>query len=78
MQIDYNRNQDQSVSSDVNITSLYPVLSTEQQSEAEYYLKRYIAIVRRIFERVSKVKDIEGSEIKEVVDNSFDKVHREG
>lgn len=35
----------------IAVADLYPELTTEQQKEAEYYLLRYLAIVKRIFER---------------------------
>ncbi len=35
---------------------VYPQLTPEQQTEAEYYLLRYLAVVKRIFERVSHEK----------------------
>ncbi|GEM_PF-5996090 len=50
---------------DVSIADLYPDLNTEQQAEAEYYLKRYISIIRRIFERLHRTK--------QPVDNSIEK-----
>ncbi len=36
---------------DVTIAGLYPELTPEQQEEAEYYLTRYLDLVRRIYER---------------------------
>lgn len=36
------------------IAELYPQLSPEEQREAEYNLRRYIRLVWRIFERVSR------------------------
>lgn len=35
----------------ISITELYPELTSEQQEEAEFFLLRYLEIVRRIFER---------------------------
>lgn len=35
----------------VSIADLYPELTPEQQAEAEYYLNRYLEIVKDIFER---------------------------
>lgn len=35
------------------IAELYPELSSAEQQEAEYYLVRYFAIIKRIFERVA-------------------------
>jgi hypothetical protein len=35
----------------ITIADLYPQLTKEQQTEAEYYLTRYLEIVRGIFER---------------------------
>lgn len=39
----------------LTIADLYPDLTPEQQAEAEFYLNRYIAIVRRIFERTQNL-----------------------
>ena len=36
---------------DVTIQDLYPELNEEEQEEAEHYLKRYLAVIRRIYER---------------------------
>jgi hypothetical protein len=36
-----------------DIGELYPELNAEQRAEAEYYLTRYVEIVRRIYERVN-------------------------
>ncbi|MDQ4123266.1 MAG: hypothetical protein M3209_17655 [Acidobacteriota bacterium] len=36
------------------IVELYPQLSQEEQREAEYNLRRYIRLVRRIFERIRR------------------------
>ena len=38
---------------DVTIQDLYPELNKEEQEEAEHYLKRYLAVMRRIYERTS-------------------------
>jgi hypothetical protein len=38
--------------SEIKITDLYPNLSLEQQTEAEYRLLRYLALVKDIFERI--------------------------
>jgi hypothetical protein len=38
----------------LTIADLYPELSKEEQLEAEYNLRRYIRLVWRIFERVSR------------------------
>lgn len=38
----------------ITIGDLYPELSPEQQAEAEYHLLRYLALVRRIFERIAR------------------------
>jgi len=35
----------------ITISDLYPHLTRDQQVEAEYYLARYLEIVRGIFER---------------------------
>ncbi len=39
---------------DISIANLYPNLSPEEQAEADYRLLGYLAIVKRIFERVVK------------------------
>lgn len=36
------------------IAELYPNLSEEEQREAEYNLRRYIRLIWRIFERISR------------------------
>lgn len=36
------------------IAELYPELSAAEQQEAEYYLVRYFAVVKRIFERIAR------------------------
>ncbi len=46
----------QQFESDITIADLYPDLSPEQQSEAEYRLLRYLALVKRIFERICREK----------------------
>lgn len=38
---------------EINMSDLYPELSSEQQREAEYRLLRYLVVVKRIFERIS-------------------------
>jgi hypothetical protein len=38
----------------ITIGDLYPELSLEQQAEAEYHLLRYLALVKRIFERIAR------------------------
>ncbi|MDQ3802265.1 MAG: hypothetical protein M3416_00180 [Acidobacteriota bacterium] len=37
----------------IDVASLYPELTEEQQREAAYYLGRYLDVVQRIFERVN-------------------------
>jgi hypothetical protein len=37
---------------EIEISDLYPNLSSEQQTEAEYRLLRYLALVKDIFERI--------------------------
>jgi RIO-like serine/threonine protein kinase len=39
---------------EITIADLYPDLTPEQQSEAEYHLLRYLAVVRTIFEQIAK------------------------
>jgi hypothetical protein len=36
---------------EVTIQDLYPELNEEEQEEAEHYLKRYLAVIRQIYER---------------------------
>ena len=36
----------------VTIEDLYPELTPEQQQEAAYFLKQYLAIIRRIYARM--------------------------
>jgi hypothetical protein len=35
----------------VTIQDLYPDLTSKQQEEAEYFLDRYLSVIRRIYER---------------------------
>jgi len=46
----------------LHIRDLYPELSDAEQAEAEYYLKGYIEVVRRIFERTSNLTDSDGAD----------------
>ena len=46
----------QKVHGRITISDLYPDLSPEQQAEAEYHLLRYLAVVKRIFERIAREK----------------------
>ena len=39
---------------EITIADLYPNLTSEQQAAAEYRLLGYLAIVKRIFERVAR------------------------
>jgi hypothetical protein len=39
---------------DITVADLYPDLSPEQQAETEYRLIRYFALVKRIFERITR------------------------
>jgi hypothetical protein len=39
---------------ELTVADLYPQLTAEQQKEAEYYLLRYLAVVKRIFERIAR------------------------
>lgn len=48
------QNQDEQA---ISIGDLYPELSPEQQAEAEYYLTRYLEIVRKIFERTQNLTE---------------------
>lgn len=36
------------------IANLYPHLKPNEQAEAEYNLKRYVALVRRIYQRLRR------------------------
>lgn len=36
------------------VADLYPELSLEQQQEIEYNLRRYVTVIRRIYERVKR------------------------
>jgi hypothetical protein len=38
----------------MTIAEIYPELTLEQQEEAEFFLLRYLEIVRRIFERTRR------------------------
>jgi hypothetical protein len=40
------------IDDDITISDLYPDLSSEEQSEAQYNLLRYLNAVKRIFERI--------------------------
>ncbi len=40
----------------ISIADLYPDLTTEEQSEAEDNLRRYLAVVRQIFEHIQTEK----------------------
>lgn len=44
----------QQINDNITIADLYPDLSPERQAEAEYRLLRYLALVKRIFERVAR------------------------
>ena len=39
---------------DITVADLYPDLSPARQREAEYRLLRYMAVVKRIFERICR------------------------
>lgn len=39
---------------EIIVADLYPQLTPEQQKEAEYYLLCYLAVVKRIFERIAR------------------------
>jgi RIO-like serine/threonine protein kinase len=40
----------------VTIEEVYPDLTPEQQQEAAYFLRRYLSVIRRIFERLEREK----------------------
>ena len=40
------------------IESLYPHLKPDEQAEADYNLKRYVALVWRIFQRIQREKKV--------------------
>jgi hypothetical protein len=46
--------QDDTENQPITIEALYPNLTPEQRAEAEYYLTRYLEVIRGIFERTSK------------------------
>lgn len=46
----------------ITVKDLYPELSSEEQSEAEFFLTRYLEIVRRIFERTRRLTDSKDSD----------------
>jgi hypothetical protein len=41
----------------LSITDVYPDSTPEEQAEADYYLTRYLNLVRSIFERVSNLTE---------------------
>lgn len=41
----------------ITIEALYPQLTPEQQAEADYYLFRYLEVIRGIFERTSNLTE---------------------
>ncbi|HEX8459221.1 MAG TPA: hypothetical protein VF656_18150 [Pyrinomonadaceae bacterium] len=41
----------------ITIEQLYPELTPEEQQEAAYWLGRYLAIIRQIFERLQREKE---------------------
>lgn len=43
-----------STENETSAADLYSELTIEQQKEAGYYLLRYLAVIKRIFERVSR------------------------
>jgi hypothetical protein len=45
------------IANKLGITKLYPDLTPEQQEEAEYFLTRYVDLMRQIFERLECAKD---------------------
>jgi RIO-like serine/threonine protein kinase len=40
----------------LTISDLYPDLTPAQQQDAEYFLRRYIDLIKRIYERVEREK----------------------
>lgn len=44
-----------STQQNIDLSSVYPDLTPEQLSEAEYNLTRYVDVIRRIYERVNKL-----------------------
>ncbi len=40
----------------ITIEEVYPDLTPEQQQEAAYFFKRYLSVIRRIFERLEREK----------------------
>lgn len=45
----------------VTISDLYPELTPDEQQQAAYYLRRYIEVVRDIFERRQDLTDPDGT-----------------
>ncbi len=41
------------IDGDITVADLYPGLSLEQQTEAEYRMLRYLAVVKTIFEKIA-------------------------
>ena len=39
----------------ITIEALYPNLTAEEQAEAAYYLSRYLAVTKKIFERTKNL-----------------------
>ncbi len=49
----------------ITISDLYPNLTPEQLEQAEYFLRRYIDLIRRIFERVEREKRLAEEQLSE-------------
>jgi hypothetical protein len=47
---------------EVTIRDLYPDLTPKQQEEAEYFLDRYLSVVRRIYERTHNLTEKGGAD----------------
>jgi hypothetical protein len=54
--MEHNHNDDEE---EITIAMLYPNLTREQQAEAEYHLHNYLKIVKRIFERVHGLTEVD-------------------
>jgi hypothetical protein len=44
-----------STQQNIDLSDVYPELTSEQLAEAEYNLTRYVDVIRRIYERVNRL-----------------------
>lgn len=63
-------NQAKSSRKSPSISDLYPDLTAEQQEEAEYFLHRYLDLIRRIYRRVEAEKRRQKEKNKALSDES--------